>query len=203
RAVRAMREHPSRTAPIPQNPLSPSAAAWPAAIESGAPPVETLGPQTPGVSFKGISLLSPNESQFVPPDSVGDVGPTQILVGTNGRIKVFDKTGSLGPLNADLDVFFASVSGGIGITDPQIRFDRLSTRWFVTGLTILAPNRIVIAVSSGPTISGSSSFTFFFFQQDLVSPAGDTGLLQDYNSLGVDRFALYIGTNTFNAAGTQ
>jgi len=191
--------------PRAENPSAPDVSRWPPP-DGPAPPastiVEPLNPQPVGANFKGISLLAPNESQWLPPDSMGDASPTQILVAANGRIKVFSKTGVLGGLNADLDVFFSSVLGGSETSDPQVRYDRLSGRWFVTAITVNAPNRIVIAVSSGSTITGDSSFTFFFFQHDLVNPPGDTGLFADYDNLGVDRFALYIGTNTFNAAGT-
>src|SRR5437899_9195304 len=63
----------------------------------------------------------------------------------------------------------------------------------------MPPNRILIAVSSGPTITSSSSFTFFQFQNDLVGPTpnADTGAHAEYPSLGVDANALYIGVNVF------
>jgi hypothetical protein len=65
-------------------------------------------------------------------------------------------------------------------------------------------NRVLIAVSSGPTITDSSSFTFFYFQQNTVSPAGNNNQFADYPTLGVDANALYIGVNMFGAkyAGT-
>ena len=204
-----------RLTPPRENPSAPAVSQWPPLEEAGAAVsdqtqgfvasgVAPLSPQPVGTKFKAISLLSPSESQFVPPDSMGDVSPTQILAAANGRIKVFDKTGALGGLNVTDGVFFSSVSGGAGITDPQIRYDRLSGRWFVTEVTTTYPNRILIAVSNGPTITSASSFTFFQFQHDLAGPTpnSDTGQAADYDSLGVDRFALYIGVNVFNSALT-
>src|SRR5882672_4258496 len=208
RAFPRLREEPEgRPGPIRENPAAPPVSQWPPPSQTQpltSEAVTPLAPQIVGTNFKAISLNSPNESMFIPPDSVGDVGPIQILAAANGRIKVFDKTGSLGGLNVTDGVFFASVSGGSDITDPQVRYDRLSGRWFVTELTTTTPNKILIAVSSGPTISSSSSFTFFAFQHDLVgtTPNSDTGGFADYDSLGVDRSALYIGVNVFNAAGT-
>ena len=200
-APREARPPYRRVAPVQNHPSSPAVSRWPAA-ESFAPVPQS--PQPVGVNFKAISLRSPHESSFIPPDSVGDVGPGQILAATNGRVKVFDRTGTVGGLNADIDLFFAPVSGGVGTTDPQVRYDRLSGRWFVSAVNLNTPNLIVIAVSSGPTITGSTSFTFFAFQHDLVGPTpnSDTGGFADYDSLGVDRFALYIGANIFNGAGT-
>src|SRR5207237_3035662 len=92
---------------------------------------------------------------------------------------------------------------------PRIRYDRLSGRWFVIIIDVpggngTSPNRVLLAVSgaaSAGVISASTVWTYFFFQQDLVSPAGDTGDLADFPTLGVDANALYIGANIFNAAG--
>src|SRR5205085_11843321 len=94
-------------------------------------------PQPVGVSVPGPGL---GESGFIPPDSVGDVGPTQILVAANGRIKVFDKAGNLGGLNETTDTFFQSVRNGSGTSDPHIRYDRLSGRWFVTAINVATPD---------------------------------------------------------------
>jgi hypothetical protein len=71
-------------------------------------------------------------------------------------------------------------------------------------INVSTPNRILLAVSSGPAITSMASFTFFQFQHDAVGtiPNSDTGGFADYPSLGVDATALYIGDNAFNGAGT-
>ena len=173
---------------------------WPVTEHINPPPIVLQNPQTIGTSFLGAQI---SESGFIPPDCMGDVGPTQILVAANGRIKVFSKSGILGPLDADMDVFFNSVRNGSGTSDPHIRYDRLSQRWFVVIINVASTNnRVLIAVSSGSTISGSSSFTFFQFQHNLVSPTGDNNRFADYPTLGVDANALYIGVNNFTSAGS-
>ncbi len=181
----------SQIPPARQNPNS----ILPLALRGGAP-----GPYAVGTSFLGIDL---NSSGSVPPDSVGDVSPTQVVVLANGRIRAFDKTGVIGTLNADLDVFFSSVNGGNTCGDPQVRFDRLTNKWYVTAITFTSPNRVLLAVSSGATLTGAASFTFFQFQQDLVGtqPNSNTGEWVDYLSLGVDNNALYVGGNMFTAGG--
>jgi hypothetical protein len=155
-------------------------------------------PQTAGTSFLAIQV---SESGFIPPDTQIGVGPSQILTCANGRIKVFDRNGVLGPLNADLDVFFSPVTGN-STTDPRVRFDRLTQRWFVLAIDIpnsKKNNKVLIAVSSGPTITGTASFTFYAFTHSAVAPSGDTGLFADYPTLGIDRHALYIGVNLFSS----
>ncbi|MCG3125627.1 MAG: hypothetical protein CHACPFDD_00452 [Phycisphaerae bacterium] len=191
---------------LPQNPDSPAVAQWPPAEETGGRPLDTEEPEQPDAPLLpqvvGTSFLGPvlSESGFVPPDTEGAAGPTQILMCANGRIKLYDKSGVLGPLNASTNTFFNSVRASSTTSDPRVRFDRLTNRWFVICINVSSPNRILLAVSSGATITGSSSFTFYFFQQDTVTPtnANDTGGLLDYPSLGIDNNALYIGGNMFN-----
>ncbi len=195
-----------RSGTVRPNPLSPQTSSWPIggrvgpkALGKGGRGGGPYNPQTIGTSFNGVALF---ESNAVPPDSMGAVGPTQVLFCENNRIKVFDRNGVLGPLNTSTNVFFNSVRNGSGTSDPQVRFDPISGRYFVTILNLQQPNRILLAVSSGPTITGTSSFTFYQFQQDLVAPAGNTGQFADYDSLGVDANALYIGCNMFGASFT-
>src|SRR5207244_11525685 len=98
----------------------------------------------------------------VPPDSKGAAGPTPILAISNARIKVFSKTVGSGGLNVTTDDFFASVTGDFGTSDPHVRYDRLSGRWFVVMINVAAHNnRILIAVSSGSIITNTSTFTFY------------------------------------------
>jgi hypothetical protein len=190
-ALRAKVEHEAPFEKV-QDPSSPPVSSWPPPGLDASPrrTIEPMAPQTIGTSFLGIQGPGP-ESPYVPPDSMGDVGPSQVLVGANGRIKVFDKNGTLGPLNTTMDNFFASVGGASGTSDPHIRYDRLSGRWFVVIITVGAcPNDVLIAVSSGPTITGASSFTFFSFTPEAS--------FVDYPTLGVDANALYIGGNIFS-----
>jgi hypothetical protein len=168
-----------------------------------------LAPQILGTSFTGATLA---DTSSYPPDTMGAVGPTQFVVAVNGRIRTFNKDTGVadGALNASMDMFFNSVmtppTSSNFTSDPHIRYDRFSGRWFVImidvpgGATAL-PNRVLIAVSNGSTITSASSFTFFYFQHDTVSPAGDTGNFADYPTLGVDVNALYIGDNVFTPAG--
>jgi hypothetical protein len=161
------------------------------------------------INFTGATLA---DTGAFPPDSMGAMGPTQFIVAVNGRIRSFVKTTGVadGVLNLDTDVFFASVMtppvASNFTTDPRIRYDRQTARWFITMIDVpggagALPNRVMIAVSDTSTITGSTVWTFFQFQQDLVTPAGDTGFLADYPTLGIDANALYIGANMFDSSG--
>jgi PKD repeat protein len=188
--------HEEEEEPLLDNPLAPRVPQWP--YDGSEQPTDRspLTPQILGVSFQTASL---SESTYIPPDSMGAVGPTQILGIVNGKIKIFSKTGATGPLNATTDTFFASVRHNSGTSDPHVRYDRLSHRWFVVMINIEnTSNRILIAVSSDSIITASTTFTFFEFQQDF--DGGDAGLFADYPTLGVDPSALYIGVNNFTTS---
>ncbi|HEY1434975.1 MAG TPA: IPT/TIG domain-containing protein [Thermoanaerobaculia bacterium] len=174
-------------------------ASTPAAVAAPVP----RAPQTLGVNFLGADLA---DSNAFPPDTMGAVGPSQFLVGINGRLRTFDKTTGTtdGGLNADPDVFFASVSNSQPTFSPRVRYDRISGRWIVTALNFgvsLSNNRVLIAVSSSGTISNGTIWTFSYFEHDLDLPLGDTGFFFDVGSLGVDANALVIGGNLFDMSG--
>jgi hypothetical protein len=185
--------HPPRP-----NPDSPAVSQWPPQSNVAGPrgPVGLpVAPLTVGTSFLAVDLT---ESVYVPPDTGGAVGPTQILCSENGRVKVFAKDGTPGPLNVTGDAFFQSVRNNSPAVDPQTKYDRLSGRFILTAINETTPNRVLIAVSSGSVISGTSSFTFYFFVQDQVAPPGNTGQFADYDKAGVDANALYVGANLFD-----
>ena len=188
---------------LPQNPDSPAVAFWPHI--PGVNPVATHeqlpgggGPRLPQAVSTSFLGCQSSESGYVPPDTCGAVGDTQIMIHENGRVKVFSKAGVLGALNTTADVFFNSVRGGQAIVDPQCMYDRLSDRFYLVGIGTSTPNRVVIAVSGTGTITSTSSFTFFQFQQDLVAPAGNTNQFADHPKCGIDANALYIGCNMFS-----
>ena len=200
---------------LPQNPDAPAVSQWPPVDESNSSQrpdqpgltVQPLAPQTTSTSFTGATLA---DTGAFPPDTMGAVGPTQYCVAVNGRFRTFNKTTGIADGNLDInsDVFFASVlttpsAGGFNFTtDPQIRFDRLSDRWFIVMLDVPLnsvgdtdkPNRILLAVSNTATITSSTAWTLYQFQ-------GDATLFTDYESLGIDANALYIGGNMFTLAG--
>jgi hypothetical protein len=198
-----------------QNPDAPAVSQWPIqkrtrrALENFTGDAHTLGS-----AFDAATLT---DTGSFPPDSNGAAGPTQYIGFQNGRIRSFNKTTGAadGVMNLNPDVFYASVMTPIGggvvanfTTDPQIRYDRFTSRWFLimidvpctnAGCTTTAANRVVMGVSdaaSNGTITAGTVWTFFQFK-----PSPTTEFC-DYESLGVDVNALYIGCNMFSAAGS-
>ena len=208
-------EQPDRSM-LPQNPAAPEVSMVPTTDPTGALTPNVLSPLAPQVadlSFTGATL---SETGAFPPDGMGAVGPSQFVVFVNGRLKTFNKTTGLadGVINADPDVFFASAMTPVGGTvtlnfssDPQVRYDRLSGRWFLLLIDVpctnatcstVGANRVMIAVSdaaSNGVISPSTVWTFYWFQADAAN-------FLDYPSLGIDSKALYIGGDMFTPAGS-
>jgi uncharacterized repeat protein (TIGR01451 family) len=206
-------ENPDADA-IAQYPKNPDAQAAAQHLNNRAVrPAQSTNIHTTAGAFDGATLT---DTGAFPPDSMGTIGPAQFVTFVNGRIRSFTKAGVAdGVLNADPNVFFASVmtpvTGSVVLTftsDPQVRYDRFSARWFLTIIdvpctnatcTTTAPNRLLMAVSdaaSNGTLSGSTVWTFFQFQPD---PGTN---FCDYPSLGIDVNALYIGCNMFTNAGS-
>ncbi|HYR83112.1 MAG TPA: Ig domain-containing protein [Terriglobia bacterium] len=195
------------------NPDSPRVSQWPPASKQARPNVQALTIDLPpafdvpaqsvAVSTTPATYLT---SGYIPPSPMGAVGPTQILLVINGRVRTLNKSGLWdGNLDVTSDVFFESVRNGGYTTDPRVIFDRSSQRWFVSMINVptpIGPNRILIGVSNGPAITSGASFTFYQFQQDQFDGAPDTGFFADFPSLGVDNYALYIGVNMFDTSIT-
>ncbi|HXR63841.1 MAG TPA: hypothetical protein VN720_09915 [Rudaea sp.] len=204
-------EYPDRSN-LPQNPAAPATSQYPLDAAGRRTLSPSLDIHTTSLSFNGPTL---SDTGAFPPDSMGTAGPTQFIVFVNGRIRSYTRAGVAdGVINADPDVFFASVMTPIGgsvvlnfTSDPQIRYDRFSGRWFMSIIdvpctngtcTATAANRWLLAVSdaaSNGVISASTVWTFFKFQAD---PGTN---FCDYPSLGIDVNALYVGCNMFTSAG--
>lgn len=191
---------PVRSArPFKADTASDQISRWPQTIRSLRDGTDTH-PALVGTSFMATQLS--DTPGFVPPDTMGDVGPTDILVMVNGSIRSFTKAGALTALNTTTDNFFNSVRNGGTTFGPQVKYDRLSQRWILSISTIEEfNNRVLLAVSNGSTINASTTWTFFFYT--IQNGGGGTidngGFMQDL-SLGVDANALYIGCNVFKGS---
>ncbi|MBS1514121.1 MAG: T9SS type A sorting domain-containing protein [Bacteroidetes bacterium] len=195
------REGPDRTN-LKQNPDAPLTSQYPPSdskVNNNGNPSDA--PQTAGIKFNGSSGTSAGGP--FPPDVMGEVGPTQYIVHVNGQLISYNKTTGIadGVLNTTPDNFFASVmssNSGTYTSDPRIKYDRLSKKWYFLIIDVPAgtgaiANRVLVGVSPDSVITGSTIMKFFFYQH--------TTTFWDYPTLGVDANALYIGGNLFTLAG--
>lgn len=186
--------------------------AWPKASEKAiltGPNPFTMDFQFEAVDHDTTSGISGFFS--TPPDTMGAVGPTQFVTAQNGAYRFHSKTtGVADPALdvADTDFWPASVDPNAnGGGDPRVRFDRLTDTWVIIAFDLgvgtgLANNRILIAVSDGPTITTGTVWTYYFFvPKDTVGGGADAGCLADYPMLAVDVNAFYFGANMFKISG--
>jgi hypothetical protein len=149
-----------------------------------------------GLTFNGPdSTVTP--CGLTPPDTMGAVGPTQFIITVNCRFVSYDKTTGLadGVLDSPPTTFFNPVRGGVGVSDPHIRYDRTSGRWFIVMINVAFPdNRIMLAVSNSATITGGTTWFKYSFQDSIT---GHANCLGDYPTPGIDANAIYIGVNQF------
>lgn len=159
--------------------------------ETGVPLDLTAG-ATFAQSFQAANF---GELGSLPPDPSGAAGPSQFILAANGRIRSFSRaTGAPdGVMNVSTSTFFAPVRNGAGAFAPKIRYDRLAGRWFIIMATDAIPGRIMIASSNASTITPSTIWSFWAFDNSFPG----TGCAVDSPTLGIDPSALYIGVIQF------
>jgi hypothetical protein len=154
---------------------------------------------SPGGSFEGIN----NVDGYVPPDTVGAIGPSNFVQCVNVRVQVFDRfTGA--PLTAanPISSLFAGLGGGSKCAttddgDPIVVYDQLADRWliaqFANASSTTGPFYMSIAVSK--TSDPTGPYYAYCFQTPGTK-------FPDYPKFGVWPDGYYMSDNQFNAAGT-
>jgi hypothetical protein len=149
-----------------------------------------------GVNFSGGS-----GNTFAPPDSDGAIGPANYVQFINGRFAVYSKTGSLVSAKSDRAFWNAALahSGQSGVTDvsdPRILYDPLSDRWFASQITIDVDvgNLVLVGRSDTNNPAGSWSAAKYL--------AVDSNTFGDFDTLGLDANAVYVGTVNFDSTNS-
>ena len=93
---------------------------------------------TIGANFNGSNRA---QSGFIPPDTMGAIGPNHYVELINGRFSRFDRTGVQLEASSLNSFWNAALAAGGGGTvqgsfsfDPRIMYDRHSGRWFATAV---------------------------------------------------------------------
>ena len=124
-------------------------------------------------NFTDVSRTTPLPDGSIvgrfPPDTMGAVGPSDLVAVTNGSYSYYDKrTGTLAAPHPSTDFWVNAGITNLGpafgtiTVDPRILFDRFSLRFYtvaldsdgtIPGTQQLVPNRLLVAVSnsSDPT----------------------------------------------------
>jgi hypothetical protein len=163
-----------------------------ASIASAAPTV--------GLNFSGLSLNNTSPLAgftYAPPDTMGDVGSTQIVQFINGGFAVYNKSTGAMIGSAISDRTFWSNAGIStsfgGVSDPRIQWDPLTQRWFAVQITTpeTSNNNILIARSETADATGA--------WKGVKLPVTN-GYFADYPTMSVNADAIVIGSNDFNSS---
>lgn len=146
---------------------------------------------TPTQNFDGIPATG-----FLPPDTVGDVGPDHYVQAVNTRFAIFDKTGNTlaGPMNINQLWILADTNDQCEANndgDPIVQYDHLADRWLVSQFAVPPDTAgagdfhecIAISQTGDPVAGG-------WFLYDFPST-----VFPDYPKFGVWPDAYYMGTN--------
>ncbi len=151
----------------------------------------------PGPSENDEAAIQPHGFTFVPPDTMGTVGPTQLTFTENGIFRAVDKVTHNTVFNVSDVTFWGATANPAGVSDPHVRYDRRTGLWYITQIDVPNNNNdMLFAVSTGPDLTTANWITY-------AVPATGTGASQDqdcfadYDTPGVDQNAFYIGANIF------
>jgi subtilisin-like proprotein convertase family protein len=165
----------------------------------------TLAPQvmpTPTVSFETISLTDttalPGQG-FLPPDTVGEIGPNHFVQMVNSAYRIYNRTGTPLITLTSIGAIWATIPGpcaGDESGDPVVIYDQLADRWLLSQFcTVANPNNHqLIAISKTPDPTGA------YYLYDYMMP---NNKFNDYPKFGVWSDGFYMTDNQFNQAGTQ
>ena len=153
--------------------------------------------------FAGATLVQ-NQTVgggFIPPDTMGAVGTTQYVEIINGSYSVYSKATGTQLSFIDDDAFWSAAgatdfngaaAGGYTNGDPRILFDATRNRWIASAFGG-DTSFLNIAVSDTADALGPWKATTF-----LAFNGSAGGGVADYQTLAMDRNAVYIGTNNFD-----
>jgi uncharacterized repeat protein (TIGR01451 family) len=148
-----------------------------------------------GLNFTGSTFQI--DSGFIPPDTMGAVGPNHIVELINGRYSVYRKSDGTRIQTSSLDEFWraAGVSFSGFTFDPRILYDTFSERWFATSTdNVRGDNHFLFAVSN------SSDPTVGWIGWAIDSDSTDQRWA-DFPTLGFDRDGVYLAANMFPITG--
>ncbi|MCC7291248.1 MAG: hypothetical protein IT449_04195 [Phycisphaerales bacterium] len=151
-----------------------------------------LDPSPAGGDFGFIGVVN---TGWTPPDPHSAVGPTHVVLMTNGNISIYTKSGTQTFTDQieGAGGFWGSVGATDFIFDPEVIYDELSGRFFAMAAEGFAPGNksyALVAVSDDSDPNG----TWYKYRFETTALAGD---LFDSPNIGVDDEAMYITGDGF------
>jgi hypothetical protein len=149
-----------------------------------------------GQNFTGASLAT---SGFIPPDTMGAVGPTAFVELINGNYSVYDKSSGALVQTTTLDQFWrnSGVTSTTSAFDPRVVYDPSSERYFAaSGDNARNPNSSFL-IAASRTSDPTQGWTGFSIKSDVTQQRW-----ADFPTLGFNREGVYLSANMLNLPGT-
>jgi len=160
-------------------------------------------PQATGTLFNAR-----NDTGWLPPDTMGAIGPNHFMEVINGNVTIYSRTGTQ-LSDVTLASFFTVTIGGVtyprgGAFDPRVLYDRRSGRWFATAMEFgvnYTSNDVILAVcrTSDPT----SGIWDKYLLPMHVDSSGGINYFTDHSTIGMDDNGVYFGTRIFPTVGSD
>lgn len=147
------------------------------------------------VNFAGLG----DNNTSIPPDTMGAVGPADLVVMVNTEVRIQDKAGGV-VSTVSLDTFWTSGTGLTGNPfDPHVSYDSIDGRWIATVDANAQSTNSQVWFAISATDDPRGTWTFFSFQADSAFPSSTTWA--DFPGLGVNATWIAITNNMFTIAG--
>ena len=160
-----------------------------------------------GLNFTGTTLTDETVTHgtcFIPPDTMGAVGPNHIVELINGDYAVYAKsTGNLIGSRITLDLFWQNaLDNGPGGTvddsfDPRVVYDHASARWFATAVDDFKGSNSSILLGVSDSSDPTAGWVGFRLDADSANTRW-----ADFPTLGVDADGVYVSANMFDRPGS-
>ena len=171
------------------------AAANAGAGQDAAAPEVIPAPLSVDLLTNFIGLRFSESGGFIPPDNGTAVGPNHVFEVVNVMGRIFDKATGVTISTINLNTFFNVP--GVPLTDPIMRFDPTTSRWFVGIVTVeTSGSRWLLAVSKTSDPTG----VFVLYQFTTVNS------LPDFPNMGISDDKVVLTANAFlcvNQCGTS
>jgi IPT/TIG domain len=172
-------------------------------------PVAPLAPMpTPLLTFAGLSLGDICSGVFCgggwPPDTNGDVGPTNYIQAVNTSYASYSKTGTLQASFTEDSLWSGSGSNpcnGTSQGDPIVLYDTIADRWILSHFAWASDAgpfyQCIAASKTSDPVSGG--WWLYPIQTDLgTAGTPPAGTLNDYGKFGLWTDCLYFAANGFS-----
>ena len=135
-------------------------------------------------------LAVPDNNTFIPPDTMGAVGPNHVMTTLNTQVRIQDRAGTV-ISTVTLNEFWASVGHPVAF-DPHLTYDALGGRWIFTACAndSSATSAILVGVSATSDPTGN----WYLYSTDVDAA---NLVSADFDSVGYNQHWIVVTANLY------